>query len=190
MEPCASSDYSDHSDPFPESFGFPLPSPVWVGRFFIKSIVWFFSPISRLGWEVFHQINQVRFFIEPTRSGPSPSLPASLYQSLVFLLSYSTGLGGFSPITLHGSFSFSPQFSYWVRRFFINQSLLYRPHCPPGARSMIFKNLVFSPNFSIYKQEVFSTVSRVGYTTSIATRSSQLVPKKEGNCNAVATKIT
>ena len=44
-----------------ESFGFLSPSPVGVGRFFIESIVWFSSPISRLGWEVFHQVNQVRF---------------------------------------------------------------------------------------------------------------------------------
>ena len=58
MEPCTSSDYLDHSDPISESFSFPPPSPVWVGRFFIKSIVWFSSPISRLDWEVFHQINQ------------------------------------------------------------------------------------------------------------------------------------
>ena len=90
----------------------------------LSRIVRFSSPISRLGWEVFHQINQVRFFIEPTRSGPSPSLPASPYQSLVFLLSYPTGLGGFSPITLHGSCSFPPQFSHWVRRFSIDRSLI------------------------------------------------------------------
>ena len=56
MELCAS---SDHLDPLPESFGFPLPSPVWVGRFFTKLIIPFSSPISRLGWEVFHLINQV-----------------------------------------------------------------------------------------------------------------------------------
>ena len=34
MEPCAS---SEHSGAFPELFGFPPPSPVWVGRFFTKS---------------------------------------------------------------------------------------------------------------------------------------------------------
>ena len=44
----------------PESFGFLFPSPIWVRRFFIKLIVWFSSLISRLGWEGFHQVNQVK----------------------------------------------------------------------------------------------------------------------------------
>ena len=122
-------------------------------------IVWFSSPISRLGWEVFHRTNQVR------------------------LLTIITGL------TL-SALGFPPQLSLWVRRFFIDRSLLYRPHRPPGARSMILRNLVFPPHIPIYRQEVFSTVSHVGYTTSIATRSSELAPKKEGNCNAVATRVT
>ena len=59
---------------------------------------------------------------------------------------------------------------------------------------MILRNLVFPPHLPIYRQEVFSTVPQIGYTTLaailIATRSSELAPKKEGNCNAVATKIT
>ena len=151
-------------------------------------IVRFSSPISRLGWEVFHQINQVRFFIQPIRSGLLTNLTSS-------------------------AFGFPPQLSHWVRRFFINSMLIdllvfllssptglggfslidcscINPHRPLGARSMILRNLVFSPHLPIYRQEVFSTVPQIGYTTSIAMRSSELAPKKEGNCNAVATKIT
>ena len=58
---------------------------------------------------------------------------------------------------------------------------------------MILRNLVFPPHLPIYKQEIFSIVPQIGYTTSaamlIVTRSSEFVPKKEDNCNAVATKI-
>ena len=56
MKPYAS---LDHSDPFPELFGFPPPSSVCVGRFFIELIVLFSSFISCLGRKVFHQINQL-----------------------------------------------------------------------------------------------------------------------------------
>ena len=182
MEPCTSSDclnsfqnrlvflphllFGLEDFSLNQLFGFPPPSPVWVGRFFIKS----------------------------TKSGCSLLLSDSPYQSLVFFFSYPIGLKYFSSIIFHRSFSFLPQFFHWVGRFFIDQSLLYHFHCPPRARSLILRNLVFPPHLLIYKQEVFSTIPQIGYTTSaamlIATRSSELAPKKEGNCNAVAIKIT
>ena len=59
IKSCNSSNYLD---PLSKSFGFLLPSLVWVGRFFTELIIWFFSPISRLSWEVFHQVNQVKVF--------------------------------------------------------------------------------------------------------------------------------
>ena len=62
-------------------------------------IVWFSSPISCLGWEAFHQINQVRFFIQPIRSGLFTNLTSS-------------------------AFGFPPQLSHWVRRFFTNSMLI------------------------------------------------------------------
>ena len=85
MKPCVS---SDHADPLSELFGFLPLSPVWVGRFFIEVIAWFSSPISRLGWEVIHQINQVRF---TSNQSCQVILPISLYQPLVFLLSSPLG---------------------------------------------------------------------------------------------------
>ena len=170
-------------------------------------IVRFSSPISCLGWEVFHWIDCLVFFphlpfglggfspsqpsqvfIKPTKSGPSLSLPASPCQSLVFLLSSLWVRRFFTNHTLW-IFRFSSSVSHWVRRFFIDRSRIFLI-VPLGARSMILRNLVFPPHLPIYRQEVFSTIPRIGYTTSIATRSSELAPKKEGNCNAVATKIT
>ena len=169
----------------------------------------FSSPISRLGWEVFHQINYLVFLPHlPFGLGDfSPNQPSQVFhrtnqvRSLTLITGltlsafgfppqFPTGLGGFSPITYSLILRFSSSVSHWVKGFFIDRSLSYRPHRPPGARSMILRNLVFPPHLPIYSQEVFSTVSHIGYTTSIATRSSELAPKNEGNCNAVATKIT
>ena len=102
-------------------------------------IVWFSSTIFCLGWEIFYQIDYLVFFpylpfrlggfspsqpnqvlIKPIRSGLLLSLLISSCQLLVFFLSYSTGLGGFLSITLHGSFGFFLQFSHWITRIFID----------------------------------------------------------------------
>ena len=40
------------------SFGFPPPSPVRVGRFFIDRSSWFSSSVSHWVWEVFHQLRK------------------------------------------------------------------------------------------------------------------------------------
>ena len=67
----------------------------------------------RLGVFSSNQLGQV--FL-PT----SPSI--SPYQLLIFLLSYPTGLGGFSPIACSLIFWFSSSVPHWVRRFFIDRS--------------------------------------------------------------------
>ena len=172
MKPCIS---SDHLDPLLESFGFPPPSSVWVGRFFTKLIVWFSSLISGLGWEVFYQVNQIRVFTYISnitvnhfislRFSSSVShwvrrfFTNSIFISLfVFLFKLSHWIKKFLPITYSLIFWFCFPVSHWIRGFFINQSLLYYSHCSPGAKTIILRNLVFSLYLSIYRQEVFLTV--------------------------------
>ena len=84
----------------------------------------------------------------------------------VFLLSSPTGLGDFLSIDLVSSSLYPSGLGAWYSGIWF--FLLHLP---------------------IYRQEVFSTVPRLGYTILIATRSLELAPKKEGNSNAVATKI-
>ena len=86
----------------------------------------FSSPISRQGWEVFHRINQVRFFTDPIRSGSHrPHRQPHLIELLVFLLSYLTGLGGFLPIACSSILWFSSLVSHWDRRVFTNWSRVF-----------------------------------------------------------------
>ena len=58
-------------------------------------------------------------------------------------------LRSFSPITLHGSFGFLPQYFHWIRRFFIDRSCIFLIVLL-RAKSMILRNLIFSPHLFIW----------------------------------------
>ena len=54
---------------------------------------------------------------------------------------------------------------------------------------MILKNPIFLSHLLIYRQEVFSIVPYIRYITSITIHLLELMLKKDGNCNIVATMI-
>ena len=178
----------------------------WSGS--SSRIVWFLSPISCLGWEVFYQRDCLIYFsyllfglrdfsssqpsqvfIKATRSSPPLSLPASLYQLLVFLLSYPTRLEGFSPITLHGSFGFPPQYSTGLGGF-LSINLISSSSYPLELGAWYSEICFFFFTFLSNRQEVFSTILQNKYqTTLINDALNGACAWKKGNYNAVATKI-
>ena len=93
-------------------FGFPPLFPIWVGRFFIELIIWFSSPTSCLGWEVFYQTSWVRllstfltslWFSSPVFHQGWEVFYQTHLISFGFTTQYLTGLGGFSSIDLISS---------------------------------------------------------------------------------------
>ena len=192
MEPCAS---WDHLDPFSELSGFLPPSSIWVGRFFIESIVRFSSPISRLDWEVFHQTSQVRFppiYLTSLRFSSLVSYWVRRFFTkhtqdlLVFLPRLPSGLGGFSPNTLR-IFRFSSSVSHWVRRFFINQSCIFL--IVPSGLGVWYLGIWFFFLTSLLVGRKFFHPFHESNTKQRwwNIRSTELAPKKEGNYNFVAT---
>ena len=92
---------------------FLLKLPIWVRRFFLNWSVWFSSSVSH--W--------VRRFFYQDRNGYGFS-PITFYQTLIFFLSFPTGLGGFLSTDLP---FFPPQSSARVWRFFIDSEGWFFP---------------------------------------------------------------
>ena len=171
IKPCA---FWDYLNLFPELFGFLLSPPVWVRRFFIELV-----------GSDFHQPTSPVFGFPLS----SPAWVGKFYIELIVRFS--------SPVfrqdwevfyqTYLGSFDFPFQYFTKLENFFINQSRIFLI-VPMGLRILYLGIWFFLFIFLFVGKRFFypfykSNTKWCWWNLC----STKLVPKKENNCNIVAT---